>query len=94
MAEVNTAKRRSKKERGGAKSKMMAKRGDPARQVLSHLQEGCGSRQMRHCSASCTFLQSRSCCAWGLGREDVGGAGLLVAAVLPVLLRGVRACGE
>lgn len=43
MAEVNTAKRRSKKERGGAKSKMMAKRGDPARQVLSHLQEGGGS---------------------------------------------------
>ena len=71
MAEVNTAKRRSKKERGGAKSKMMAKRGDPARQVLSHLQEGGGSRQMRHCSASCTFLQSRSCCAWGLGRGDM-----------------------
>ena len=23
-----------------------------------------GSRQMRHCSASCALLQSRSCCAW------------------------------
>ena len=23
-----------------------------------------GSRQMRHLSASCAFLQSRSCCAW------------------------------